>query len=148
MAIIKTNGSNLLPTFTGFSNLFDIDRFFENEFPALNLGTTIPAMNVKQNHNEYLVELAAPGLKKEDFKIDVDNNVLTIQAEKEENKEEKDVNYTRKEYNYNSFSRSFSLPETVKADKIQANYENGVLKLALPFKDGVKATAKKEIKVS
>jgi len=148
MAIIKSNGSNLLPTFTGFSDLFDIDRFFENEFPALNLGTRLPAVNVKQNHKEYTVELAAPGLKKDDFKIDVDNNVLTIQAEKEENKEEKDENYTRKEYNYNSFSRLFQLPENVKSDKIQANYENGVLKLALPFKEELKKIAKKEIKVS
>ena len=148
MALIKSNGSNLLPAFNTFSDLFDIDAFFENEFPALKLGTTIPAVNVKQNHKDYTVELAAPGLKKEDFKIEMENNVLTIRAEKEENKEEKDENYTRKEYNYNSFSRSFNLPETVKADKIQANYENGVLKLTLPLKEELKAQPKKAIKVS
>lgn len=148
MALIKSNGSSLLPSFTGFSDLFDIDRFFENEFPALNLGTRIPAVNVKQNHKEYVVELAAPGLKKEDFKVDVDNNILTIQAEKEETKEEKENNYTRKEYNYNSFSRSFNLPESVKTDKVQATYENGVLKIALPLKEEVKNTTRKEIKVS
>jgi HSP20 family protein len=71
------------------------------------------------------VSLAAPGMKKEDFKIDVDGNMLTISSEKEETKEEKEKKFTRKEYNYSSFSRSFTLPDEVNKEKIDAKYEDG-----------------------
>lgn len=87
------------------------------------------------------MSVAAPGLKKSDFKIDIEGNMVTIQSEKEENKEEKDEQYTRKEYSYSSFSRRFSLPEDVRKDKIEATYEDGVLKLSLPKKDETKSTA-------
>ena len=87
-------------------------------------------------------------MKKEDFKIDVDGNILTISAEKEEKKEEKDKRYNRREYNYSSFSRSFTLPDKVKQEDIQATYENGVLALLLPKKEEArKAVAVKNIAV-
>ena len=92
----------------------------------------MPPVNVTDNNENYLVCLAAPGLKKEDFKIDVDGNMLTISSEKEESKEEKESKYTRKEYSYSSFSRSFSIPDDVSKEKIDARYENGELKLVLP----------------
>lgn len=98
----------------------------------------IPAVNITENDNEYSVTVAAPGLKKKDFDIDIEGNMLTISCEKEENKEEKDARYTRKEYNYSSFSRSFTLPEEVNKEKIEAEYEDGVLKLALPKKEEAK----------
>lgn len=106
-----------------------------------NLSKTmnIPSVNVVENHNEYKVSLAVPGLKKSDFQIDIDGNMLTIQTEKEESKEEKDEQYTRKEFSYSSFSRSFTLPEDVKQDKIDAAYEDGVLKITLPRKEDAKA---------
>ena len=100
-----------------------------------------PAVNITEGKSGYNLELAAPGLQKKDFKIDVNGNLLTISAEKEEKKEEKkDEKYTRKEYNYSSFSRSFTLPEEVQQDKIEASYDGGILKLALPKNE--KATEK------
>jgi len=92
----------------------------------------IPAVNVTDNKDNYVVCLAAPGMRKEDFAIEMDGNMLTISSEKEESKEEKETKYTRKEYNYSSFSRSFTLPEDVNKEKIDAKYENGELKLVLP----------------
>ena len=95
-----------------------------------------------------MVSLAAPGLKKSDFKIEVEGNMLTISSEKEESKEEKETRYTRKEYSYTSFSRSFTLPEEVNKEKIDAVYEDGVLKLTLPkMEEAKKAAATKHIAV-
>ena len=99
---------------------------------------SMPAVNITENSNHYIVSLAAPGLKKDDFKIDVDGNMLTISAEKEEKKEEKDEKITRKEYSYSSFSRTFTLPEDVKQDAIDARYEEGVLNIRLPRKEDAK----------
>jgi len=94
------------------------------------------------------LSLAAPGMKKEDFKIDVDGNILTISSEKEENKEDKNKKFTRKEYSYSSFSRSFSLPEEIKQEKINAKYEDGVLKISLPRKEESKKPVAKKIAVN
>ena len=107
----------------------------------------VPAVNITEQKDEYLVSLAAPGLKKEDFKIDVDGNMLTISSEKEENKEEKDKRFTRKEYSYSSFSRSFTLPEEINKEKIEAKYEDGVLKISLPRKEEAKKLSAKHIAV-
>ncbi len=94
------------------------------------------------------MSFAVPGMKKNDFKIDVTGNLLTISSEKEENKEEKDENYSRQEYNYSSFSRSFTLPEEVNKEKIDATYVDGVLKLVLPKKEEAKKlTVNKHITV-
>lgn len=101
----------------------------------------IPAVNITDNKDDYKVSVAAPGLKKNDFKIDVEGNMLTISSEKEENKEEKDSRYTRKEYSYSSFRRSFALPEEINQEKIEACYEDGVLKVVLPKKDEAKKLA-------
>lgn len=107
----------------------------------------IPAVNITEHKDEYRVSLAAPGLKKDDFKIDVDGNMLSISSEKEESKEEKDKKFTRKEYSYSSFSRSFTLPEEVNKEKIEAKYEDGVLKISLPRKEEAKKTSTKNIAV-
>ena len=108
----------------------------------------VPAVNITEQPNEYLLSLAAPGMKKEDFKIDVDGNMLTISSEKEENKEDKNKKLTRKEYSYSSFSRCFSLPEEIKQEKINAKYEDGVLKISLPRKEESKKPATKKIAVN
>ena len=109
---------------------------------------TVPAVNVTEKPDHYTVALAAPGLKKDDFKIAIEGNMLTISSEKEEKKEVKDEPFTRKEYNYTSFSRSFTLPEDVKQDAIGARYEDGVLSIQLPRKeDAKKLTASKMIAV-
>lgn len=107
----------------------------------------VPAVNIIEQKNDYLVSLAAPGLKKEDFKIDVDGNMLTISTEKEESKEEKDKKFNRREYSYSSFSRSFTLPEEINKEKIEAKYEDGVLKISLPRKEEAKKPAAKTIAV-
>lgn len=107
----------------------------------------IPAVNITEQKDDYLVSLAAPGMKKEDFKIDVDGNMLTISAEKEESKEEKDKKFTRKEFNYSSFSRTFTLPEEILKEKIEAKYEDGVLKIVLPRKEEAKKPPAKHIAV-
>jgi HSP20 family protein len=108
---------------------------------------SVPAVNITENKDNYEVSLAAPGMKKDDFKIDVDGNMLTVSAEKEETKEEKDKKFTKREYNYSSFSRSFTLPEEVNQEKIEARYEEGVLKLMLPRKEEAKKIAAKHIAV-
>ncbi len=132
---------------------FVFDDFFKpwNEwFDGGLLGRTmnVPAVNIVEHKDEYQVSLAVPGMKKNDFKIDVDGNMLTISSEKEENKEEKDKKFTRKEYNYSSFSRSFTLPEEINREKIEAKYEDGVLKIALPRKEEAKKITAKHIAVN
>lgn len=113
------------------------------------LGRTmnIPAVNITEHKDAYMVALAAPGLKKDDFKIAIEGNMLTISSEKEENREEKDKKFTRKEYSYSSFSRSFTLPEEINKEKIDAKYEEGVLKLTLPRKEEAKKPLAKQIAV-
>lgn len=103
---------------------------------------TIPAANVTEDKDSYKLSLAAPGMKKEDFKIQLEGNILTVSAEKEEKKEEKNEKYRRQEYNYSSFSRSFNVPESISKDKIEAHYEEGVLKLKLPKNEEGKKNGK------
>jgi HSP20 family protein len=101
----------------------------------------IPAVNVTDNKDNFLVSVAAPGMKKNDFKIDINGDMLTISCEKEETREEKEKKYTRKEYNYSSFSRSFTLPDNVTRSKIEATYDDGVLHLRLPKSEESKKAA-------
>jgi len=105
----------------------------------------VPAVNITEQKDGYQVSLAVPGMKKDDFKIAVDGNMLTISSEKEESSE--DEKFTRKEYSYSSFSRSFTLPEEISKDKIDAKYEDGVLKISLPRREEVKKPAAKQIAV-
>lgn len=126
-----------------FPSLFDDffkpwNEIFGNGGSLIPRSLTVPAVNITDEKDEYKVSLAAPGLKKDDFKIDVEGNLLTISCEKEEKKEEKEKRHTRREYNYTSFSRSFTLPEDVKQDKIEAHYTDGVLQLSLPKKEEAK----------
>jgi len=100
-----------------------------------NLNTNLPAVNIKNNTENFELELAVPGGKKDDFKIEVDNDVLTISNEVKSENEETKENYSRREFSYSSFKRVFTLPETVDGTKIDAAYENGILKLTLPKKE-------------
>ena len=138
-----TKRNDLLPSFvdeffTPWKGIFE--GGFDRKF-------SMPAVNVSETKDDYKLSVAAPGMKKEDFKIDVDSNMLTISSEKEESKEEKDKKFTRKEYSYSSFSRSFTLPEEINQAKIDAKYEDGVLKISLPRKDGVNKPTAKQIAV-
>jgi HSP20 family protein len=110
---------------------------------------TIPSVNIQEKKDEFSVTLAVPGMKKSDFKIELEGNQLIISSEKEETAENKEENYSRKEYNYSSFCRSFTLPDSVDAGKISANYRDGVLSLLLPKKeDAKKASVSKQIEVN
>ena len=123
------------------------NEWFDNDTNFLGRQLRIPSVNITENKDEYSVSLAVPGMKKDDFKIDVNGNMLTISCEKDETKEEKDKKYTRKEYSYSSFSRSFTLPDEVNREKIDARYEDGLLKISLPRKEEAKKTAAKQIAV-
>ena len=127
------------------------DDFFKpwNEWFDKGFGRTMnfPAVNITEHKNEYRVALAAPGLKKDDFKIDVDGNMLSIGCEKEESMEEKNKKFTRKEFSYTSFSRSFTLPEEVNREQIVAKYEDGVLHITLPRKEEMNRQSSKHIDV-
>ena len=112
---------------------------FDSGFPSRTMN--MPAVNITERKDDYLISMAAPGLKKEDFKIDVEGNMLTISSEKEEEKEESEEKFTRQEYSYSSFERSFTLPDEVDKDKIDAHYQNGVLELTLPKKEEAKKMA-------
>lgn len=106
-----------------------------------------PAVNVKETDRNYEITLAAPGLQKDDFKIDVNGSMITISAERDEKREERDETFTRREYSYSSFSRSFGLPEDIIQEKIDANYVNGELKLLLPKKEEARKTVHQKISV-
>jgi HSP20 family protein len=129
--LVKSNNnhySELPSIFDDFSLLRNL--FQQGVSKPLN---TLPAVNVKETDTAYELEVAAPGLSKDDFKIDVEGQTLTISAEKETKEEEKKDTYSRKEFSYSSFKRSFNLPErTVETDKITAKYTDGVLQLYIP----------------
>jgi HSP20 family protein len=108
---------------------------------------TVPAVNIVEKQDHYEISLAAPGMKKDDFNIDVEGNLLTISAESQQKREEKDDRHTRQEFNYTSFSRAFTMPDGVVRDKIDASYENGLLRLMLPKTEEAKKTASKHIAV-
>lgn len=132
-----------------FSDFFNRGELMKN-FLGINGDNDFrPAMNVKEKEKEFEVELAAPGLKKEDFNITLDNGILTVSAEREDRKEEEKEGFVSKEFSYNSFSRSVNLPESVDEDKdVSAKYEDGVLKLRLLKREGMEAKKPKTIKVS
>lgn len=151
MKLIKRNG-NLLPEFPGiFDNYFGRD-FFDFENSVLRVpGSSIPAVNVKENEDGFEVEVAAPGFSKKDFHVELDNNLLTISSTKEVKNEEtaRDGRYTRKEFAFSSFRRSFTLPEnTVNTEKIKARYEDGILSISIPKLEEVKPKPAREIAVS
>lgn len=129
-----------------------LDDFFGRDWfnSGQTAGSTMPAVNLKEDENNFEVELAAPGMSKNDFKIELDNNLLTISCEKEERHEEKGEKgqYARREFNYRSFQRSFNLPNTIESDKINARYTDGILKLTIPKKEEAKKRAARQIEIS
>ena len=133
----------------GFPSIWE--DFFNSDVLSLpNLarrGMNVPAVNISETDKDYLVELAAPSMKKADFKINLERNVLTISSETRQEKEEENKNFTRKEYSFSSFERSFTLPEAVNQEKIDAKYTDGVLRITLPKKEEVLSKTK-EIRIS
>ena len=148
-SLANTNSNGLtFPTWSSW-----IDEMFNRDLPSVftsnfNTGITLPKVNIRETKDAYFVDMAVPGLKKNDFHIDLDNQVLSISTEMEENNEQQEENYTRREFGYASFKRSFSLPETVKEDAIKAEYTEGVLSIHLPKKEEAIQKPAKRIKIS
>ena len=152
MTLALRKNRSMIPSV--MSDLLDTGRFFtpdvfDLDTDLLNLAnTSVPSVNIIENPSNFKVELAAPWMERKDFKIEIDNNSLTISGEKKEEKKEDTENYRRREFSYNAFNRSFDLPENVITDKIDAKYENGILHLSLPKKEVTILKPKKEIKIS
>jgi HSP20 family protein len=139
MSLVKRRES-LMPSWA--NDLLDTSRMFSPRLfdlgtdPfSIDFSSRIPSANINETEKEYKIELAVPGMERKDFKVAVENGVLNVSSEKEEELEDEDVNYTRKEYSYSVFKRSFSLPDNCLEDKIKAKYENGILSLMLPKKE-------------
>jgi HSP20 family protein len=149
MAIVKRNGgyAPLLTNF--FDDFFTKDLYDNNWMSFSDTGTSIPKVNIQESDNEFRVEMAAPGMKKDDFQVELNNDMLTISSIiTDEKKEGEEGRFTRREFSYQSFQRSFHLPETVEMDKIEAKYNDGILRLVIPKKEEVRKKPSRTIKIS
>ncbi|MEM9834116.1 MAG: Hsp20/alpha crystallin family protein [Bacteroidota bacterium] len=142
---------NLIRYNTAFPRFFDdfvtkeLDQLFDNSGQR---GRRLPATNVKETEDHFALELAAPGFEKDDFKVELDQEVLTVSVEKEVNQEDKNDNFVKREFRYHNFTRSFRLPENaVDGDKVEAKYDAGILTLTLPKREEVKPKPARTIKI-
>lgn len=135
---------------TDFPSIFD-DLFQTDWFGGIanaNTNTNVPAVNIKETADEFALELAAPGKTKEDFELSLDHDVLTISTEHKQEETKTEENYTRREFSYSSFKRSFKLPQTVNKESINATYTNGILNVTLPKREEDKVKPKRLIEIS
>jgi len=147
-SLANTNSNTNFPTLSNW-----LDDVFNRDLPSVfnsnfNTGMTLPKVNIKETAEAFMIEVAVPGLKKSDFQIDLDNQVLSISTETKEENEHKEENYTRREFGYSSFKRTFNLPESVNDEKINANYKEGILSILLPKKEEAKQKPIRSIKIS
>lgn len=133
MTLVKFNNGQKNAVSPWFSDVFD--SFVNDSIFTERFVNKVPAVNIAETENQFQIELAVPGLKKEDFKISLDKNVLSVSAEKKTENAEEGKKYSKREYSYNSFVRSFTLPETADQAKIEAEYTDGVLKLNVAKKE-------------
>lgn len=141
----------MFPSIPSFAdNFFGRDLMDWSNWNFAGADSTLPAVNVKETNDYYLIEVAAPGMNKGDFKLNYDNGRLTISSEKSDEREEKDgEKVTRREFCYQTFRRTFNVPQdAVVADKISAKYKDGILHVTLPKQEAIKAKPAKQIKVS
>ncbi len=157
VATVSKNGSlakSKSKTPTNFPMLTSwIDDWFNDELPSVfssnfNTGITLPKVNIRETKESYFVDMAVPGLKKSDFQIDLDNTILSVGADLKEYEENTEVKFTRREFGYSSFKRTFTLPETIEESKIKASYDNGILCVELPKKEEAKQQPVRAIKVT
>lgn len=145
MTLVKFNpekrNSSLLP---GFNDVFD--SIFNDTFFNDRMVSRVPAVNISETENNYQVELAAPGLKKEDFKINLERDVLNISVEQSANHEDNQKNYSKREYSYTSFVRSFTLPESADDSQINAVYTDGILRIDIAKREEAK-TVRRQIEI-
>ncbi len=124
---------------------FDKNIFYRNKGASKGM---VPSANIRETENSFVLDLAVPGLSKEDFKINLDSNVLTVSSDVSEENEEANEMYTRREFYYNSFCRSFTLPKTIDLDNIKADYKEGILSVNLPKREEAKVAINREIAIS
>lgn len=151
-SLMKSNNGTMIPSIPSLLNDFLANDWLSSPFGNWRTsGTTLPSVNVRETNDAFHIEVAAPGMKRDDFKVELDNNFLTISAEveqKNENTDERD-GYTRREFSYQSFQRSFALPENkVEGEKIAAKYVDGILNITVPKKEEAKPKPAKQIKVA
>jgi len=141
MTLVKlTNGTKNRAVNPFFNDVFDSilnDSFLNDKFAS-----RVPAVNIAETENGFEIELAVPGLKKEDFKINLDKNVLSVSADKKTENVEEGKRFSKREYSYKSFTRSFTLPEVADHSKIEAEYTDGILKLNVAKKEEAKVQAR------
>ncbi|MDY0076235.1 MAG: Hsp20/alpha crystallin family protein [Bacteroidales bacterium] len=125
-----------------------MEDFDRNWLRSSETRPMMPAVNISENEDGFVLDLAAPGMQKSDFKINLDNNVLSISSEKQDENEEKSEKYSRREFCYSSFSRSFTLPKSINYDKIKADYKDGVLKVNLPKREDAKVALNRQIEIA
>jgi len=139
-----------------FSNSYPslFDRFFENDWfdwgtrNYSTTNTTLPSVNIRESNEEFQVEVAAPGLEKDDFRIELNHDLLTISSEKKvENETKEGIQFTRKEFSYQSFCRSFTLPNSADSENIAARYDKGILSVVIPKKEEAKPRPARKIDV-
>ncbi len=150
MTLVKRNGNLLNPFPVLFDDFFNRDMFNWGHSNFSNTNTTIPAVNIRETAENYEVEVAAPGMSKKDFKVELDGNLLSISSETNHQKEQKeDELFSRKEFSYQSFLRTFTLQkDVVDIEKIEARYENGLLQLLIPKKEEAKQKPPRLIQIS
>ncbi|WP_339884762.1 Hsp20/alpha crystallin family protein [Polaribacter vadi] len=155
LVTVPKNGSlantNSNANFPNLSNW--LDDIFNRELPSVftsnfNTGISLPKVNIKETADVFTVEMAVPGLKKSDFQLDLDNQILSISTEIKKENDQKEENYTRREFGYASFKRTFTLPESVDEEKINAKYEDGILSILLPKKEEAKQKPARTIRIS
>ncbi|MFK7773502.1 MAG: Hsp20/alpha crystallin family protein [Saprospiraceae bacterium] len=142
--------SNLVNFNSGINSIFDdlFNNSFSN-FVGSDFASNVPSVNISESADNFKIELAAPGLQKENFNINVEKNTLTISAKKKEEANDTDgEKFTRKEFSYSTFSRSFQLSEDVESNAIAANYESGILAILLPKKEEAKELPPRAIQVN
>jgi len=149
MSLIKRNGAQA-PSFPAlFDDLFSREVFNLGNNNFSDTRTTVPSVNIKETPDNYEVEVAAPGMDKQDFSIKLDGNLLTVASAKTQRQESSEDNYTRREFSYQSFQRTFELPKNVvDEDGINASYENGLLRLTIPKREEVKQKAPRMIEIA
>jgi HSP20 family protein len=155
MTLVKWNKPNngvkrnneFFPAFGTFPSLLE-DIFTNDPFFKRDFASYVPAVNIAEAADSFSIELSAPGFSKEDFKVEVENDVLTISGEQKNEKSEEGKTYTRKEFSFGSFKRAFSLPKTVDTDKIEAKYENGILTIIVSKREEAKSKPAREISIS
>ncbi|WP_282069244.1 Hsp20/alpha crystallin family protein [Olleya namhaensis] len=146
-SLANSNSNQSFPTWSNW-----LDDIFNRELPSVftsnfNTGITLPKVNIKETADAFIVDMAVPGVKKSDFNIDIDNLVLSISTEAKEEGEQTGENYARREFGYSAFKRTFTLPESVNDEQINAAYKDGILSIVLPKKEEAKQKPARSIKV-